>query len=70
MTTAIADRQVEPLAGTFDRQLRGVHHLVLNTDDMKKTVDFYCGVLGMPLVGAPSPPSATDAPEWPRRRAN
>ena len=30
--------------------LRGVHHLALNTDDMKKTVDFYVGVLGMPLV--------------------
>ena len=52
MTIAIADPRVEPLAGDFDRQLRGVHHLVLNTDDMKKTVDFYCGVLGMPLVGA------------------
>jgi len=52
MTIAIADPRVESLAGDFDRQLRGVHHLVLNTDDMKKTVDFYCGVLGMPLVGA------------------
>lgn len=52
MTIDIADLRVEPLAGSFTRQLRGVHHLVLNTDDMKKTVDFYCGVLGMPLVGA------------------
>jgi catechol 2,3-dioxygenase-like lactoylglutathione lyase family enzyme len=52
MTIALADPRVEPLAGSFDRQLRGVHHLVLNTDDMKKTVDFYAGVLGMPLVGA------------------
>ena len=25
----------------------GVHHLALNTDDMKMTVDFYVGVLGM-----------------------
>jgi tellurite resistance-related uncharacterized protein len=25
---------------------RGVHHLVFNTDDMKMTIDFYCGVLG------------------------
>lgn len=32
--------------------LRGVHHLALNTDDMQKTVDFYTGVLGMPLVHA------------------
>lgn len=30
----------------------GVHHLALNTDDMKATVDFYQGVLGMPLVHA------------------
>ena len=32
--------------------VRGVHHLVLNTEDMKATIDFYSGVLGMPLVGA------------------
>ncbi len=30
----------------------GVHHLALNTEDMKMTVDFYQGVLGMPLVHA------------------
>jgi catechol 2,3-dioxygenase-like lactoylglutathione lyase family enzyme len=30
----------------------GVHHLALNTDDMKMTVDFYSGALGMPLVHA------------------
>ena len=30
----------------------GVHHLALNTDDMKITVDFYIGVLGMRLVHA------------------
>ena len=30
----------------------GVHHLALNTEDMKLTVDFYQGVLGMPLVHA------------------
>jgi catechol 2,3-dioxygenase-like lactoylglutathione lyase family enzyme len=30
----------------------GVHHLALNTDDMKMTVDFYTGVLGMRLVHA------------------
>src|SRR5436309_9049624 len=35
----------EPLA-------RGVHHLALNTDDMKMTMDFYIRVLGMPLVHA------------------
>ena len=31
---------------------RGVHHLALNTDDMKMTMDFYIRVLGMPLVHA------------------
>jgi catechol 2,3-dioxygenase-like lactoylglutathione lyase family enzyme len=31
---------------------RGVHHLALNTDDMKATIDFYARVLGMPLVHA------------------
>ena len=30
--------------------LRGVHHLALNTDDMRMTLDFYVRVLGMPLV--------------------
>jgi catechol 2,3-dioxygenase-like lactoylglutathione lyase family enzyme len=31
---------------------QGIHHLALNTDDMKMTVDFYVGVLGMRLVHA------------------
>ena len=31
---------------------RGIHHLALNTEDMKQTIDFYTGVLGMPLVHA------------------
>ncbi len=41
-------------ASNTARQSRffGVHHLALNTDDMKATVDFYQGVLGMPLVHA------------------
>ncbi len=34
------------------KPVRGVHHLALNTDDMKLTIDFYCGVLGMPLIHA------------------
>ncbi len=32
--------------------LRGIHHLALNTDDMKATIDFYTGVLGLPLIHA------------------
>jgi catechol 2,3-dioxygenase-like lactoylglutathione lyase family enzyme len=31
---------------------RGVHHLALCTDDIKKTAEFYTRVLGMPLVHA------------------
>ncbi len=31
---------------------RGIHHLALNTEDMKMTIDFYTSVLGMPLVHA------------------
>ena len=30
--------------------IRGVNHLALVCKDMKRTVDFYTGVLGMPLV--------------------
>ncbi|MPZ56324.1 MAG: hypothetical protein GEU91_07430 [Rhizobiales bacterium] len=33
-------------------RFHGVHHLALNTDDMKVTVDFYAGVLGMRLIHA------------------
>ena len=32
--------------------MRGVHHLALCTDDIKKTTEFYVRVLGMPLVHA------------------
>jgi catechol 2,3-dioxygenase-like lactoylglutathione lyase family enzyme len=39
--------------GSGDRiAFYGIHHLALNTDDMKTTVDFYVGVLGMRLVHA------------------
>ncbi|ROO88248.1 catechol 2,3-dioxygenase-like lactoylglutathione lyase family enzyme [Actinocorallia herbida] len=31
-------------------ELRGVNHLALVCSDMKRTVDFYQGVLGMPLI--------------------
>ncbi|MEO8545434.1 MAG: VOC family protein [Burkholderiaceae bacterium] len=43
---------VRRLAHGAPAQARGLHHLALNTDDMKMTIDFYCGVLGMPLVHA------------------
>jgi len=31
---------------------RGIHHLALNTEDMRATVDFYTKRVGMPLVHA------------------
>jgi catechol 2,3-dioxygenase-like lactoylglutathione lyase family enzyme len=31
-------------------ELRGVNHLALVCSDMKQTVDFYTGVLGLPLI--------------------
>lgn len=30
--------------------LRGVHHLAVNTDDLRATLDFYVRILGMPLL--------------------
>jgi catechol 2,3-dioxygenase-like lactoylglutathione lyase family enzyme len=39
-------RHVKPLLS------RGIHHLALNTEDMKMTIDFYTRVLGMPLIHA------------------
>lgn len=46
----------------------GIHHLALNTQDMKATVDFYDGVLGMPLVHAMRVPPGLGA--GPKNRGN
>jgi len=48
---------------------RGIHHLALNTDDMRTTVDFYTKVVGMPLVHAKKRSTAraeleTIEPRW------
>lgn len=48
--------QAEQIAAPALR-CRGVHHLALNTDDMKMTIDFYTTVLGMPLVHASRVPA-------------
>jgi catechol 2,3-dioxygenase-like lactoylglutathione lyase family enzyme len=48
--------------------LRGVHHLALCTDDMKKTVDFYVDVLGLPLVHAMKVPAGLGT--GPKNRGN
>jgi catechol 2,3-dioxygenase-like lactoylglutathione lyase family enzyme len=50
-TKAARARQGKP-AVPSQPMTRGVHHLALNTDDMKKTIDFYVDVLGMPLIHA------------------
>ena len=43
----------DPASATrADTRFYGIHHLALNTDDMKATVEFYVGVLGMRLVHA------------------
>jgi catechol 2,3-dioxygenase-like lactoylglutathione lyase family enzyme len=47
---------------------RGVHHLELNTDDMKMTTDFYTEVLGMPLIYATRVPAGLGT--GPQNRGN
>jgi catechol 2,3-dioxygenase-like lactoylglutathione lyase family enzyme len=37
-------------AGNTEFELRGINHLALVCRDMQTTVDFYSGVLGMPLI--------------------
>lgn len=36
--------------GNREFEIRGLNHLALVSSDMQRTVDFYSGVLGMPLV--------------------
>lgn len=47
----------ENAAGQAVPTTRGVHHLELNTDDMKMTAEFYTEVLGMPLIWASRVPA-------------
>ena len=42
--------------------LRGVHHLALNTEDMKATIDFWTDILGMPLIHALKVPKGASGP--------
>jgi catechol 2,3-dioxygenase-like lactoylglutathione lyase family enzyme len=48
------ERHTTTLSKTYHGRpvTRGVHHLVLNTEDMKATIDFYVNVLGVVLVHA------------------
>jgi catechol 2,3-dioxygenase-like lactoylglutathione lyase family enzyme len=47
-------RKTKPPARAYGGRpaTRGVHHLALNTEHMKATLDFYVDVVGMPLVHA------------------
>ncbi|MCW5773128.1 MAG: VOC family protein [Rhodospirillaceae bacterium] len=47
---------------------RGIHHLALCTDDMKKTTEFYTRVLGMPLIHAMKVPHGLGT--GPKNRGN
>ncbi|HXR85474.1 MAG TPA: VOC family protein [Stellaceae bacterium] len=53
-TSSQANTEGKPL-------LRGIHHLALVTDDMKRTLDFYVRVLGMPIVHGLRTPVARGA---------
>jgi len=52
-------QQVEPGQST-PFKVRGVDHLVFNTDDMAATIAFYCDVLGLRLVHAARTPRVAD----------
>jgi catechol 2,3-dioxygenase-like lactoylglutathione lyase family enzyme len=52
---AVPSKSAAPKATSAKRAesfARGVHHLALCTDDIKKTTEFYTRVLGMPLIHA------------------
>jgi catechol 2,3-dioxygenase-like lactoylglutathione lyase family enzyme len=38
------------MSGNEEFEIRGVNHIALVSSDMARTIDFYSGVLGMPLV--------------------
>ena len=65
----LADAPVAPRIA-----LRNVDHLALNTTDMRKTIDFYCGVLEMRLAMAFRTPASLEksklagAPPFPSLR--
>lgn len=51
-----------PVPANKAKLLRGIHHLALNTDNLRTTLDFYVHVLGMPLVhGLRTPPRPANA---------
>jgi catechol 2,3-dioxygenase-like lactoylglutathione lyase family enzyme len=62
MSTHVAESpSVARMTSTPKPLLRGIHHLALVTDDMKKTLDFYVRLLGMPIVHGLRTPVARGA---------
>src|SRR6516164_5202018 len=69
MDTNLIEVPAETSAARVKPLLRGIHHLALNTSDMRMTLDFYVRVLGMPLVHGlrtPSPPPNAAPAAWSR----
>src|SRR5215471_18329161 len=59
MDTNMIEASAETATTRAEPLLRGIHHLALNTSDMRMTLDFYVRILGMRLVHGlrtPSPP--------------
>ena len=57
MDNMMVETRAEIAAPPGKPLLRGIHHLALNTADMRMTLDFYVRVLGMPLVHGLRTPS-------------
>jgi catechol 2,3-dioxygenase-like lactoylglutathione lyase family enzyme len=57
MDNSMVETRAETAASTGKPLLRGIHHLALNTADMRMTLDFYVRVLGMPIVHGLRTPS-------------
>jgi glyoxylase I family protein len=47
---ALKQKYLKPKAERPASTARGVHHLALICSDIDRTIDFYCNVLGFPLV--------------------
>jgi catechol 2,3-dioxygenase-like lactoylglutathione lyase family enzyme len=51
-SSATKRTSAKPAAKAAASFARGIHHLAMCTDDIKKTTEFYTRVLGMPLIHA------------------
>jgi catechol 2,3-dioxygenase-like lactoylglutathione lyase family enzyme len=62
MQDLVARDRAAPKADAAQPLTRGVHHLALNTEDMKATIDFWTEVIGMPLIHALKVPKGASGP--------